>query len=116
MSCSLNMLYISPSGRESKDLLEKNMLHKQQRSSLIQRQNTPFKTIFFSCSSPSPQPSKFSKMASNTKCSTNKIHDVPLIHIRKSEQDGYMLIFEAFSTQDYKKEKIYIYIAFMARK
>lgn len=78
MSCSLNMLYSSLSGKESKDLLEKNMLHKQQRSSLIQKQNTPFKTIFFFSFSPSPQPSKFSKIVSKPKCSTDTIQDFSL--------------------------------------
>lgn len=90
MSCSLNMLYSSLSGKESKDLLEKNMLHKQQRSSLIQKQNTPFKTIFFFCFSPSPQPSKFGKMISNIKWAWIQSKTFPLIHIRKLEQDGYI--------------------------
>ena len=64
--------------------------------------------IFLSCSSPNPQYSKFNKMASNTKCHTNKILDVPLIYVRKLEQCGYMQIIEAFSTHYYQKEKIYI--------
>lgn len=52
-------------------------------------------------------------MASSTKCSSNKIHHAPLIHIRK--QDGYILTVEDLVHNIIKKKKKN-YVVFMARK